>query len=84
MLAPGARIGPFEVLALLGEGGMGEVYRARHTALRREVALKTLPEMLARQPERLARLRRGGSLLNTPASRSSTASRNPTVACRSW
>jgi eukaryotic-like serine/threonine-protein kinase len=63
MLAPGTRIGPFEVLGLLGAGGMGEVYRARDTNLGREVALKTLPERVARDPERLARLRREARIL---------------------
>jgi serine/threonine protein kinase len=63
MLAPGSRIGPFEVLAPLGEGGMGEVYRARDLTLRREVALKTLPDSVAREPNRLARLRREARIL---------------------
>jgi serine/threonine-protein kinase len=63
MLAPGHRIGPFEVLAPLGAGGMGEVYRARDTALGREVALKTLPDKVAREPERIARLRREARIL---------------------
>ncbi len=63
MLAPGARIGPFEVIGPLGAGGMGEVYRARDATLRREVALKTLPDEVARQPERLARLRREARIL---------------------
>jgi eukaryotic-like serine/threonine-protein kinase len=63
MLAPGSRIGPFEVLAPLGAGGMGEVYRARDRTLEREVALKTLPEAVSREPTRLARLRREARIL---------------------
>ena len=57
MLPAGTRVGPYEIVSWLGAGGMGEVYRARDTTLDREVALKTLPDELARQPERLARLR---------------------------
>ncbi len=63
MLKAGTRIGPYEVVAPLGAGGMGEVYRVRDTVLGREVALKTLPDEVARQPERLARLRREGRIL---------------------
>jgi serine/threonine protein kinase/Tol biopolymer transport system component len=63
MLPAGTRVGPYEVVSWLGAGGMGEVYRARDTTLDREVALKTLPEELARQPERLARLKQEARIL---------------------
>lgn len=53
-LAPGARFGSYEVIALLGAGGMGEVYRARDLKLNREVALKLLPEQFALDPDRAA------------------------------
>ena len=46
-LAPGTRLGPFEILAPIGAGGMGEVYRAKDTKLKREVALKVLPDSFA-------------------------------------
>ena len=49
-LAVNDKLGPYEILAPLGAGGMGEVYRARDTRLRREVALKILPEALAHDP----------------------------------
>ena len=57
-LTPGARVGPYEVVAKLGEGGMGEVYRARDQKLGRDVALKILPEVFAHDPDRLARFER--------------------------
>jgi serine/threonine protein kinase len=62
-LAAGTRIGPYEIHALAGSGGMGEVYRARDTTLGRDVALKILPEAFAHDPERLARFRREAQLL---------------------
>ena len=62
-LAPKSRLGPYEILAPLGAGGMGEVYRARDTRLEREVAIKALPELFARDPERLARFRREAQTL---------------------
>ncbi len=57
-LKPGTRLGPYEILAPLGAGGMGEVYRARDSRLARDVAVKVLPERLASQPEALARFER--------------------------
>ncbi len=57
-LAPGARLGRYEVVAPLGAGGMGEVYRARDERLDRDVAVKVVPEEVAADPERLARFER--------------------------
>ncbi|HEV2118110.1 MAG TPA: protein kinase [Terriglobales bacterium] len=62
-LAPGTKLGPYEVVAPLGAGGMGEVYRGRDTKLGREIAIKVLPSLLARDHERLARFRREAQLL---------------------
>jgi serine/threonine protein kinase/Tfp pilus assembly protein PilF len=63
MLAPGTRVGPYEVLAPLGAGGMGEVWRARDPRLERDVAIKALPSAFAQNPERLARFEREARLL---------------------
>jgi eukaryotic-like serine/threonine-protein kinase len=63
MLASGTKLGPYEVLAPLGAGGMGEVYRARDTKLGRDVAIKVLPEAFASDKERLARFQREAKLL---------------------
>ena len=62
-LTPGTRLGAYEIVALLGAGGMGEVYRARDTRLGREVAIKALPDEFARDPERLGRFEREAKLL---------------------
>src|SRR6201997_703013 len=62
-LSPGTRLGPYEILATLGAGGMGEVYKARDTKLDREVAIKVLPAALAQDPERLARFEREAKVL---------------------
>src|SRR4249920_2932795 len=62
-LASGSRRGPYEILAPLGAGGMGEVYRARDTRLQRDVAIKALPAEFASDPERLARFQREARLL---------------------
>ncbi len=62
-LGAGTRLGPYEVTALIGAGGMGEVYRARDTKLRREVALKVLPDRFAADPDRLARFTREAHVL---------------------
>jgi serine/threonine protein kinase len=62
-LTIGSRVGPYEVTASLGAGGMGEVYRARDTRLKRDVALKLLPEPFASDPDRLARFQREAEVL---------------------
>jgi len=62
-LSPGDKLGPYEILAPLGAGGMGEVYRARDSKLDREVAIKVMPAALARDPERLARFEREAKVL---------------------
>src|ERR1019366_4259058 len=62
-IAAGTKLGSYEVLAQIGAGGMGEVYRARDTRLNRDVAIKVLPEAFAHDPERLSRFRREAQLL---------------------
>jgi serine/threonine-protein kinase len=62
-LGAGARLGPYEIQSAIGAGGMGEVYRARDSRLKRDVALKILPESFATDPERLARFQREAEVL---------------------
>ncbi len=62
-LTPGARLGPYEILASVGAGGMGEVFRARDTKLNRDVAIKVLPTAFAQDPERVARFKREAQIL---------------------
>src|SRR5690349_7830765 len=62
-LQAGSRLGPYEILAAIGAGGMGEVYRAKDTKLGRDVAIKVLPESVAADPERVARFHREAQVL---------------------
>ena len=62
-LAEGTTLGPYKVVGLIGQGGMGEVYQARDTKLDRDVALKVLPEAFTSYPDRLARFEREAKVL---------------------
>ncbi len=62
-LTPGARLGPYEIVAAVGAGGMGEVFRARDISLNRDVAIKVLPSVMAGDADRLARFRREAQVL---------------------
>jgi serine/threonine protein kinase/Tol biopolymer transport system component len=62
-LMPDSRFGDYEIISLIGQGGMGEVYRAKDTKLGREVAIKILPDTFTHDPERLARFRREAQVL---------------------
>jgi eukaryotic-like serine/threonine-protein kinase len=64
-LERGTRLGPYEIASVLGAGGMGEVYRARDTRLKRDVAIKILPAAFAQDPDRIARLQREAEVLAT-------------------
>ena len=59
----GTQFGPHEIISLLGKGGMGEVYRARDTKLKREVAIKILPDEFSRDPARVSRFQREAEVL---------------------
>ena len=62
-LQPGTRLGPYQVTAKIGEGGMGQVWQATDTQLNRQVALKILPDASAADPDRLARFTREAQIL---------------------
>ncbi len=62
-LAVGSKLGPYEIIAPIGAGGMGEVYRAKDTKLKRDVALKVLPDSFAADPDRMARFQREAEVL---------------------
>src|SRR6187551_3660931 len=62
-LDSGTRLGPYEIVAAIGAGGMGEVYRARDTRLQRDVAIKILPDLFAGDPDRVARFQREAQTL---------------------
>src|SRR6187401_1282315 len=62
-LSPGVRVGSYEIVSAIGAGGMGEVYRARDTKLNRDVAIKVLPDLLALDPDRVARFAREAQTL---------------------
>src|SRR5688572_32107959 len=62
-LAPGTRLGPYEIVSAIGAGGMGEVYRARDTRLGRDVAIKILPDLFAADADRIARFQREAQML---------------------
>ena len=64
-LAPGTHLGPYEILALLGAGGMGEVYRARDTRLDRDVAIKILPAELSADTSRKQRFEREAKVISS-------------------
>ena len=67
-LSPGSRLGHYDVTALIGEGGMGQVYQATDTKLQREVALKVLPQAFTDDPDRLARFEREATVWACPGS----------------
>ena len=78
-LSPGTRLGHYDVTALLGEGGMGQVWQATDTELNRDVSLKILPDAFAAGPDRFARFQRAAQVLashNQPGP-SATGSGNP-------
>ena len=83
-LTPGTRLGVYEITAQIGEGGMGEVYRATDTKLERQVAIKVLPDAFAADPDRLARFQREAEdarLAESSAHRRDLRARRSRAAC---
>jgi len=64
-IAIGQQLGSYEITALLGKGGMGEVYRARDLKLKRDVAIKTLPDEFSRDPHRVSRFQHEAKVLTS-------------------
>ena len=84
-LAAASKVGPYEIVAPLGAGGMGEVYRAKDMRLGRDVALKVIPEAFASDAQRMARFEREAKVLaslNHSTLRFCMASRNPMAHAR--
>jgi serine/threonine protein kinase len=70
LIGVGTQLGSLEITALLGKGGMGEVYRARDTKLKREVAIKILPDEFSRDADRVSRFQRSTRFIESPEYRS--------------
>ena len=75
-LAPGTKLGPYEIVSALGAGGMGEVYRAKDTRLGRDVAIKILPKEMSADSARKQRFEREASSIAKPVVGPSQAPRN--------
>jgi len=71
-LSPGTKLGPYEIIAAIGAGGMGEVYRARDSRLDRQVAVKVLPGSFSSDPERLHRFQQEAMAAAAPSIRLAT------------
>jgi serine/threonine protein kinase len=84
MVIVGQKLGAYEVVAKLGEGGMGEVYRARDPKLHREVAIKVLPGLFASDPARLIRFEREAQTLAPSIIRTSRKSTASSSSRRPW
>jgi serine/threonine protein kinase len=74
-IEPGTRFGPYQAAELIGSGGMGEVYRATDTNLKRDVAIKLLPPAVADDADRVARFQREAEALGAPLCRATDARR---------